>query len=387
MIWGDDHHNALGLLRMLGRSGYNVFFLVHKIDNNIATVSKYCTNFVVVGSIQDGLNYLLNELADAKNKAVLLFTADKFSEAANDYLNELSEFYFVSGPQTQSVLSSLDDKYNMGLLAHECGFSIPKTNLYPSQFKLEQTDFPVIVKPCNPAKKDFKTRVVYNQRELDKVLSKTISGNRYVVQKYVPKNADGLIYGFRTPNGEIFLSGICVRNRWSDDGCGSYGFITSELPNDITISHFEKFFDKINFHGLFSAEFALTESKSYFYEFNFRNDGTSVLFFNAGANPVLSYVNSCFGIKDDSISKCVKPGKQYLMNEFWDVFNVVDRKLSYSQWKDQRANATIFFYYDTDDMRPYLIQKKLTISRFIKRTISKSWINKVRLALRSEVTR
>ena len=141
--------------------------------------------------------------------------------------------------------------------------------------------------------------------------------------------------------------------------------------------------EKIDFYGLFSVEYALTNEEAYFYEFNLRNDGTSVLFYNADSNLALSFVNSCFGFEEDIPTKI--RDKQYLMNEFWDHFNVKDGLITKEQWEKDRKKSTIFFYYDPDDMAPYNIQKSQRFTRSLKRLISNSKINEIRLMIRKRL--
>ena len=382
VIWGDDHHNALGLLRMLGDRGFDILFLVNGCVNNIATASKYCQKYVVVKGISEGLDYLLNNYAYKDNKAILLFTADRYSEAANDNLDRLKDYFIVSGPSRKSLLSEIDDKFTMGQLAAENGIIIPDTYLFPEVSLNAIKSFPVIIKPCSPSRKDFKTKVVKDEKQLVKVSKSLLPGKRYVIQSYIDKEADGLIYGCRTYDGKTILAGICIRNRWADDGCGSFGYITPDIPEAINQTGIAAFLERIDFRGLFSVEYAITKDNAYFYEFNLRNDGTSVLFYNAGSNLALAYVNSCFGIEEDVPLKAI--GKQYLMHEILDRFNVYDGKVSKKQWLADKEKVTLHFLYDSDDMRPYEIQKALEKRTFIHHIISRSWINKLRLEIKNK---
>lgn len=386
VIWGDDHHNALGLLRMLGGRGFDILFIINGKAKQIASASKYCAKYIEIIGIQEGLDYLFSNFKNTEEKAVLLFTADKYSEAANANLERLKDFFYVAGPTKQGVLHELDDKYDMSMNAKECGITIPESILLFNQSVFEFSFFPAIIKPCAPTTKDFKIKVVENKKSYERAIKTLLPDKRYIVQRYIDKKADGLIFGCRTYSGQTLLSGICIRNRWSDDGCGSFGFITSKIPEFINQNGIELFLEKIDFRGLFSVEYAITEDNAYFYEFNLRNDGTSVLFYNAGSNAALAFVNSCFG-EGTTESPIVKPGEHYLMNEFWDVFNVKDGIVSKAQWEEDKKKANIFFYYDPDDMKPYEIQRSLTLKRKIRRIISKSWINRKRLELKTLINK
>lgn len=385
VIWGDDHHNALGILRMLGGRNFDILFIINGRAKLIASASKYCTKYVEIIGLDAGLRYLLDNYKDTENKAVLLFTADRYSETANKNLDLLEPFFFVAGPSKQGVLPELNDKYTMGMLAKECSINIPETILLPKDNPYSIGYYPLILKPCTPTNKDFKTKVVDSESRYKRALRTLIPGKRYVVQKFIHKEADGLVYGCRTWDGITHLSGICVRDRWSDDGCGSFGYITPDIPSTINRQGIIDFLDKIDFRGLFSVEYAICKDASYFYEFNLRNDGTAVLFYQGGANPVLEYVSSCFGTKED-IPTTVS-GKQYLINEIWDKFNVKDGIISKSQYEEDFKKATIFFYYDPDDMRPYEIQKANSTKRYIIRILKNSYMNKLRRTINKRLRR
>ena len=380
VIWGDDHHNALGLLRMLGGRGFNVLFLVHAMKRNVATASKYCEKYVIVRDIEEGLTFLVNNYTDKKEKAVLFFTADKFSEAANKNYNLLKDYFFITGPTQEGLLTEVDDKYTMSMMASECGITIPQTLLYPLTPLNVVNFFPVIIKPCSPAYKDFKARVAKNSNQLRKLSKMLIPGKRYVIQSFIKKEADGLVYGCRTWDGKTYLAGICVRNRWGDDSCGSFGYITEEIPDCVCASGIDSFLKRIDFKGIFSVEYALTKDNAYFYEFNLRNDGTSVLFYNAGSNLALFFVNSCFGV-DEKVPIRVQ-GKQYLMHEILDRFNIYDGIVSKKQWLEDKAKVTLHFLYDPNDMKPYEVQMSLAKKKFIHHIIAKSWVNKIRLKVK-----
>ena len=107
-----------------------------------------------------------------------------------------------------------------------------------------------------------------------------------------------------------------------------------------------------------------------------------MLFYNAGANLALAYVNSCFGIEEYVPVKV--NGVQYLMHEILDRFNIYDGKVSRKQWLADKKKVTLHFLYDPNDIRPYEIQKANETKAFIHHIISRSWINKVRLKIKNK---
>lgn len=55
----------------------------------------------------------------------------------------------------------------------------------------------------------------------------------------------------------------------------------SEIPPYINANLIQSFLDRVDFVGLFSVEYLVYQGKAYFIEVNWRNDGTSHLFFSS----------------------------------------------------------------------------------------------------------
>ena len=97
--------------------------------------------------------------------------------------------------------------------------------------------------------------------------------------------------------------------------------------------------------------------KAYFIEVNWRNDGTSHLFYQAGANLPLLWVlsvstNNIAGISTKVFSK------SYFIDEIFDEDNLRKKAITYEQWSKEREEASVFKYYDRDDLVPYEAAKK-----------------------------
>ena len=58
IVWSIDDFNTLGLMRELGQSGLDLFFLI-KGKAGYASKSKYCVNYAETESIQAGYEYLM----------------------------------------------------------------------------------------------------------------------------------------------------------------------------------------------------------------------------------------------------------------------------------------------------------------------------------------
>ena len=184
----------------------------------------------------------------------------------------------------------------------------------------------------------------------------------FIVQQFIKKEKDLLIYGCRTKQGEVIIAGNLITERFATGNGSSYGIIKKEIHQSIDVNKVRYFLDTIDYVGLFSFEYGLCDDIAYFFEVNLRNDGTSHMFFQAGANIPLAFVMSCYDM-DYSNVRTVVTNECYYMDEIFDISNVVQGNVSLSDWKRQKKQVKAFKFYDEEDMQPYLIAQK---KRWIK---------------------
>lgn len=100
----------------------------------------------------------------------------------------------------------------------------------------------------------------------------------FILQQYIQKEKDLLVYGGRMHCGEAIIAGAMIRDRYADSGSSSHGYITCDVPECADIGKISEFLEKIDYYGLFSFEYGMIGNKAYFFEVNLRNDGTLALF-------------------------------------------------------------------------------------------------------------
>lgn len=361
IIWGPDNYNALGLLRQLSVTDIPVLFLLNGKVENCATKSIHCKQYVKTADYQSGLRFLLDNFIENDNhKSILIPFGDRAAEVIDKNRDILSTRFHLMGTQKAGLLSKIDNKNEMTVIAESCGFLVPKSVRFNIDSDVTTVPMPCILKPTsNQGIREFKTKIIHDTSDLIKFKQYLNPEYEYILQELIPKTKDILVYGCRINNGEVILAGQFIKDRWSDDGGGSHGLLTKELPDYLSLPSIEKFLKKIDYKGLFSVEYGLVDDKAYFYEFNLRNDGTSHLFYQAGANLPLAWVNDCLGTSISCSTRITTPG--WNINEIYDIANVFHRKLSYRQYKKDKSAATIFHYYDKDDIEPWKYASKKAI--------------------------
>ena len=110
--------------------------------------------------------------------------------------------------------------------------------------------------------------------------------------------------------------------------------------------------------------------QAFFYEINFRNDGTSHFFFQAGANLPLAYIYSCAGLSYEEIRTSVTD-KWIMIDEILDIENVIHFRIRCKEYKKDLKEARIFKYYDEEDKEPWKEMKHNRIKIIIKDLVVK----------------
>ena len=354
IVWGADDFNTLGLMRELGQSDMELFFLI-KGKKGMAARSRYCQKYIETTSAEAGLQYLMLQETDAHAKPIIITNGDGISVLIDQHKSELEKKYIIPGTRQQGVLEHYTDKYAMTGLAAELGFATPWSKFVQWDSDISDVSYPCIIKPSHQTPghyNEFKFRISKDEATLRKTLSMVRKESVFIVQQYIPKEKDLLVYGARMQDGKTVLAGCMIRDRMADSGSFSHGLITSKLPNTAKESDIAKFLDAIDYVGLFSFEYGMTADNAYFFEVNLRNDGCSHYFLQAGANIPLAWVKSCAG-EDYSDVPIQVVGERWFIDEVFDIENVFHRRVSYRQYRKEKKEATIFKYYDEADIQPY----------------------------------
>lgn len=359
VIWGVDDYNVLGIYRQL-RDIYDITFIVFQGVKHCASLSKYCTKLVELSTLNEGLDYLLSNFNDEYNKAVIINSNDLIAEFLDLHRAELSKYFVVPGTSSAGLLKKIDNKVTMTAIAKELGFDVPESMACNSETNFKNVSYPCLLKPTNQTLgryNEFKFKICENAKQLKRTMRYVRKDSTFILQQYIPKESVALVYGCRTLDGKVNLAGVLLKDRFCDNGDGSHGVLISNLPAYIKADLIEKFMANVDFYGLFSVEYLVYKGTAYFIEVNWRNDGTSHLFYQAGANMPLLWVKSSLGEDFKDVSVKVAP-QSFFIDEIFDEENVNKNVVSRDQWQREREIATVFKYYDPEDMVPFEAVKK-----------------------------
>ena len=385
LIFGPDNSHALGVVRELAAANIDFEFLIQGKAKKIATKSRYCKKYHEFKSYDEAIEYAIHNYGNATHKAILLAMGDLIAEKFDNRYAELSKLFYLSGTKEQGLLTKIDDKNLMCEKAISHGFSVPFTKQYILGDDCSDIPYPCIIKPnIVNSRGEFKTKILYSSEEFEHFKKYLSPKNSYVIQQYINKEYDLLIYGCRMKDGSVVLSGIYYKDRWSDDGGASHGYVIKEIPDYCNPKGINTFLADINYYGLFSVEYGLENGIAYFYEFNLRNDGTTNVFFGAGSNLPAAWAYDCADQK--KIGGIYVNGKHYVINETLDQINIIKGVVSKEQWQRDYKEASVFYFYDKEDLEPWRNAKKglwykLRVNAFLHKykPVIVHWLRKIGL--------
>lgn len=372
IIWGADDYNPLGLFRQIHRYA-EIVFIRDGGAKLCASKSKYCKILHKVNSLEVGMKCLLDNYSSEQYKPFLITSSDLIAEYVDLHKDLLEPYFYITGTKEKGLLTRVLDKNLMGQMAQRIGFDVPASRECKWDTDINSVDYPCLLKPDKNRvdhQKEFKTKICYSREELESTLKAVEKDSVFVLQDYVSKIADALIYGCRTLSGEVIIAGMNWKTRWDSGGNGSFGYTTGVIPETIKLDLIEKCLSEIDYTGLFSFEYAMTKDKAYFLEFNLRNDGTSHYFHQAGVNIPMIWILNTLGMDYSDFPQRVE-GQKMFMAVYDDFSNVREGKLPFKEWRKNKREAEIFRYYDKDDKMPYYYNIFVNALRPMRNTILK----------------
>lgn len=359
IIWGVDDFNTLGLIREIGKFESNILFVILG-RKNVASKSKYCNSKYVTKTIEEGAAYILKNFSNFEVKPIIITNCDSISVYMSRHVEDFANFYYC-GSKIRDVIARFTDKEEMIKLATKTGINCPESMRITKQslFDSLKISYPCLVKPAheqNGQKNEFKFKIVNSKLELVKIMNSVRDNSEFVLQTYIQKDYDALLYGVRFANGDVAFAGCLKRIRTTLSGSTSFGYISKEIPDSIDVEKIKTFLTHCDYVGLFSFEYAVKDNSSYYLETNFRNDGTSHHFFQCGANLPLAFIYDCGMEKYDDFSLCVKRNGIYF-DELFDFINVLKKKVTFEKYKIEKKQADVFQWRDPSDLKPFYFMK------------------------------
>lgn len=358
IVFGNSNYNTLGVVRGMCSKGVEVFLLLVSTSHfNTVILSKGVKEYKRVDDEEKGVAFLLDK-KDAWKDAVILPTSDKAESALDMNFDKLFLYYRFPHAKKQGMVNSLMDKCLQLKLAANAGLHVPVTVRYRKGSPLpEGIAYPCIAKPQNSTtgQKGI-MHICRDKVELLQTLEVSHHVDDFLLQQYINKEYEVLLIGCRLPDNRIWIPGVFKKERWYlKGGDASYGIISTQLDEFFSQqTEVCTFIEKLNYYGPFSVEFGVMNGIPYFYEINLRNDGTSHYFHKAGIFiPYIHYLANVGKLKEVDLT-VPRLCNYTFIDEFGDLVNLRETKLSFRQWWYDVCHASAYKYFQAGDLKPFL---------------------------------
>ena len=350
IVIGGDHHNMLGVIRSVGRTGRRVSAIVLAAGRrSYVTMSRYIETWKQIDDINDLIPTMLEIASGKAPKPVVICCHDGMAAILNDNRTLLSAKMIIPGGEEEGRLNLLMDKVIMNELALSCGLDVPESDV-----------FPCIVKPRKSCagEKDW-IQVVSTEDDLNSCIERH-GKDKLLIQRYIDAVAEYQLIGCALPDGNVIIPGVSSILRPCKGSNTS--FLRYSGPDTVVDSaKVRDFVRKTGYQGLFSVEFVRdADGKDYFLEINFRNDGNAICVTKAGVNLPLIWILGSIG-RDYSAEAAKRVKTVYVMPEFDELSLLTSHIISFRDYLGDLLKTNAGMEFDFRDQRPFWYQLKRRI--------------------------
>lgn len=384
---------GLAVARALGRKGIDVQGYDFKKD--IGFYSKYVEPKICPHPLLEGnkcFEFLAHEAQRLAHKPVLYITSDEFIPPIISNYEILGNHFLVRIPPV-NVLRAVANKYKQYQLAMGASVSVPATVVIKNREELANntipdSSFPVFVKGIDSnawrkrfggSQKGFTFRT--RQELLDKVGSILDSGVGAIAQELIagPDTNHYKFCGYVDKTGEL-VAGFCLRKIRQNPIHFGVGSAVESIDNEELFELGKRFFLKIGYRGIGSAEFKFDEKdrKYKLIELNPRYWQQNILPEACGINfPLIQYLDLTSGLKDTYFR--YKSGVKWVnIYSDFDSFLAYKREgsLTFMSWIRSLKGPKVFSDWAWDDPIPGLYEirfgrRLIKIPRYLIRRLGR----------------
>ncbi|MBQ6087129.1 MAG: hypothetical protein IJK96_03620 [Bacteroidales bacterium] len=390
IVIGHGYTSRLGVIRALGRAGYEVTVIVIMLNKRngkpdttrpIDSYSKYVDHIHYCPPDKDRLIALLLEKCVEEGPKAILFPDSDFSAAAIDLNQKKLEehFLFPHIDHTPGAVVVWMNKLRQKELARQVGLNVARGEV----IEVADGDYRIpsgLSYPCFP--KPLATLVgaktglgrCDTEQQLRKSIdalvrrSSTIS---ILVEEYKHIDQEFALMGV-SDGTTVHIPGIL---RISSLASGThYGvaikgeIIPIEGFEDL-LESFKVFVRETSYVGIFDIDFYRSGSRFYFCEMNFRYGGSGYAYTRSGVNLPAMFVHAINGESIDT-SVMVKDKAVYL-NERMCLDDWYKGYITTREFKTLLRSRDISFIADEEDPEPERMFRKLILQNGFKRIIKK----------------
>lgn len=392
VVIGHGYTSRLGVIRALGRAGYDVVVVVmtgYNKDGTLNTTkpidcySKYVSEVYYCYSDREQLITLLLEKCVNSNQKVVLFADSDFSEAAIDLNQERlrEHFYFPNINNETGAVVAWMDKWKQKQAAISLGLNVAKgwvIDVKNGQYAIPgEIRYPCFPKPLATIEGGkIGLRRCDNESELRDVIANLTTRKadiNILVEEFKKIDTEHALMGF-TDGKEVIIPGIIKTTSLANGGhfgVAKQGKILPINGYEKLIEKFKQFVRKTGFFGIFDIDFYESEGCYYFCEMNFRYGGSGYAYTAMGVNLPVMLVRTFLGQGVEGMQQVVKSvgvfvNERMCFDDWYDTY-ICSREL-----REMLSTADISFVNDDGDPEPQrmftkrLRNPKTNIKRIVK---------------------
>lgn len=362
VLIGDDHHNALNLVRSFGVNGIAPDGIIICTDPKKCFISKskYWHKTYIVKSYDCVISVLNEMYSKVDYKIVLIPCSDKAAQLVDSSLNSLKDKFIIPTiNMEQKKIVELMDKESQVIFAQQYDLPIAKTKVLKKDSwisHMNEIDYPCIVKPVSSYEGE-KSDICKceNSLQLHDYLNIIFNEKKYtriLVQKYIDFDYEIEFVGSFSRNDNAYLISKTYRGWPVVGGTNSYFGIIDQPDINTIVEKLLRVFTEINFCGLFDIELFKVGDQIYLNEINWRNTGNSFFCLGTDVHYAVVWYYDVTGKKRDNLKRRCTDTSQYAMNEATDFRYVVFEHYPFKKWNAERKKTKSFALWFKEDKKP-----------------------------------
>lgn len=379
VVIGHGYTSRLGVIRALGKAGYEVVVIVmtpNRVESTqayskpIDCYSKHVNQFYFCPSNPESLvNLLLEKCIDTKQKVVVFADSD-FSEAVVDENQERLRPYFLFPHinHEQGAVVAWMDKLRQKETAMSVGLNVAegcvidvKDRVYTIPEDVKYPCFPKPLATLKGGKRGLKR--CNDESELRSVMSVITEKDptiKVLVEEYKVIDVEQALLGF-TDGKDVVIPGIIKTLSLANGGhfgVAKQGMILPVIGYEDLVEKFKKFVLKTGFVGIFDIDFYQSEGLFFFCEMNFRYGGSGYAYTAMGVNLPAMLVRTLLGESINGMQLEIKKDAVFV-NERMCLDDWYSGYITTKEFRHLLNTADISFVNDLHDIEPMRAFKKV----------------------------
>lgn len=360
--------NSYGMLRTLSKIGIKPYLIINRRPDSPTARSKFGGDKIYFDTPDQVPDLLLQHFGSETLPPIVICCDDAIQSAVDLQYDRLRPHFLLSNIDgQQGRITAMMAKEKQMAAAAKAGVLTPRTWVCPKGSAIPpDMVYPCIAKPIKSiAGSKMDIRICKTPDELQTALDT----RDYLVQQFIEKDYEVIIWGTSIGHGEYYLSGVTrkIRQYPTEWGLSSYGSLEDfkshpDLNKDAIIN----FLKSLSYNGMFSIEMAVKDNKYYMVEINLRNDGKQHFSTVAGANLPQLYISSLLNKPIDLPSPSYPT---YYMGENTDYRQIFRGKVGVLTWLRDLFRTSSFYIIDRHDPAVFFIEYFGKLISFIRRRL------------------